>query len=410
MYLLKIITIFLPTVAFGFSYQDAYQMLLTTNPTYTIATVDYEISTLAYHNAKAAQLPRLDLRGGAERFIQENATSGYRAFIGPRLSLPIYQGGQLRAEKRLGSQQMDANELSIQIRLLEQTQQLQEMYARALYSKNYLAVAKNIYERSQKNLRLVEIKYRSGHEYRWVFLTTKKTLEEDKLRVLEAELNQQNALVDLENMIGKIPVENINDLDETSFYPQELTEEEINQVDLSQHPEYLLSSNQVTQSGYKVNISEASQYPDINFRADFIMIDTDDEPVIPFWSTGVTFSMPLFAFGRVKRSVKVAKKQNEQEKLKNVQKLRDLQASLQKSKNSYLIATKKLYIAQLELEAAQDRFRVTTEKYQNGLIDFLDWDRAQAILKSAENELLIQKRDCVIAYSKIVKSMGGLHD
>ncbi|MCB0272968.1 MAG: TolC family protein [Bdellovibrionales bacterium] len=129
------------------------------------------------------------------------------------------------------------------------------------------------------------------------FLTTKKTLEEDKLRVLEAELNQQNALVDLENMIGKIPVENINDLDETSFYPQELTEEEINQVDLSQHPEYLLSSNQVTQSGYKVNISEASQYPDINFRADFIMIDTDDEPVIPFWSTGVTFSMPLFAFG-----------------------------------------------------------------------------------------------------------------
>ncbi|MCB0272967.1 MAG: TolC family protein [Bdellovibrionales bacterium] len=176
MYLLKIITIFLPTVAFGFSYQDAYQMLLTTNPTYTIATVDYEISTLAYQNAKAAQLPRLDLRGGAERFIQENATSGYRAFIGPRLSLPIYQGGQLRAEKRLGSQQVDANELSIQIRLLEQTQQLQEMYARALYSKNYLAVAKNIYERSQKNLRLVEIKYRSGHEYRWVFSNNQKNI------------------------------------------------------------------------------------------------------------------------------------------------------------------------------------------------------------------------------------------
>lgn len=409
-YLFNIIALFSPMCVYAMDYSQAYDLLLTKNPQYQVVSQQYEISYMSYKNAKANRYPNISLRAGADRFFRENATSGYRAYIGPRLLFPVYQGGFLRANKRLLHERMNASQINIIIERNNKIEDLQTVYARAIYAKNNLSVAQNILERSKRNLRLVDLKYRSGHEYRWVLLTTKKNLEEDKLRVLEAELDQSNALIELENLLGPLPIKFVDEIKEEAFYPNQIMDNEFEQADIQQHPEYQFQLSVLSQSTHQVDMSKAARLPNVSFKSDFFLIDTDESPVVPFWSSGIIASLPLINFGNLKRNQKIAVKQRAQEDLKTQQKLRDLKKKYQIALNQYKVLGKRLEIAKLSLEAAQDRSRVFTQKYQNGLTDFFQWNRSQTVLKNAENRMLVQKREWMIAYAQLINAMGGVND
>ncbi|MCB1196812.1 MAG: TolC family protein [Deltaproteobacteria bacterium] len=406
LYLFKIIVFFVPSMAFGWSYDQAYSMLVSNNAEYQNAIVASQSAKLSLSVAKSLLYPRLDLRAAADRFIQEDASSGYRAFIGPRISAPIYRGGYLLANKRAEEARLSQAELKVSVELLDKTQKLREAFANALYAKNYLSVARNILNRSEKNLRLVELKYQSGREYKWVYLTTKTDFEEDRLTVLQAKLDQQKALVSLQELVGELPVSDIQELDEDGFYTAEIPMDAFEHVDLTQHVEYRVETSTVAESQYKYDMNKSDRFPNISFRMDFVLIDTDDEPIIPFWSTGISMSMPLFAFNRYKNEQRMAALTQSQSELTRLQTLRKLQAEYQKAVNRFQIVQKKLEIAELRLEALQDRSRVTTEQYKNGLEDFVVWNRSQNALKSAETQILEQKKDWMIAYATLVRAAG----
>lgn len=406
-YLIKIIILFYSLPVFSWTYLEAEKQLLSQNPQYQAQVLATEVSGLNYQNAKAVQLPSLTFQSGATRFLQEAGTSGYRLYFGPRVTLPLYQGGGLRFNKFLNEERQSAQMLMLELERLDKVQKLREAFAKALYAKNYLEVAQEIVERSQKNLRLVELRYQSGLEYRWVHLTAKKDLADDQMKLVEATMNQQNALVDLQALLGELPISQVTDLEEDGFFIETAQEIQLADVNIQNHPDYQLEVSKTRQNEHQVDISRSKRYPNMNLRADFVIIETNNNPVVPFWSAGFTMGMPLFEFGINKRNQEVALKQQQQQSLQTSQKLLDLHQRLQKTLNDYELSKQRLEIAQIDLEASQDRSKVTTEQYQNGLVDFDYWNRSQSILTRALTQVLVQKRDWMIAHSNLVKAMGG---
>jgi outer membrane protein TolC len=411
-YLPFIIALFtLPLHAHALSWADAVTTLENQNPTIQTSDLDAVVSGLSLKNDQSQTWPSISLRAGSQRFLQQDATLGYNSYVGFRIQWNLYQGGRIGLNKKRSNLELSMSELVAQKNRITQSFLLKQAYARAIFAKKKLEVNKNIVERSKENFRLVDLKYQSGLEYRWVWLVSKKDLAEDQLNLRIAQNEKVNALLELQQILQLESLPQLNQIEDIPLGLMSVNTQldTFTAWDSKEHPDVVLAMHELGLAEYDYRYQQAARKPSVVLTTDLSLIDTEDEPVIPFFAAGVSLTMPVWEGGRRKRAVEIQEKRKEARMIELEQVQLQIEQEVQKSYNELQIRKMELDIAELELEAFLDRSKVVTQEYQNGLATFEFWNRTQNQLNQAQRRLITQQRDLQIQLAKFIEAKGELN-
>ena len=394
------------TPVWSLTYKDLEEIVLQNNPSIQIAQNGFKVAERTEDNAESLRLPNLDAVGGAQKFQDENEV-GHQMSIGARISWPLYQGGRISngikaARARVGQVGMAERINRILIR-----KELRESFAQAVYAKNLTGLSQKIYDRRRKNLEFTRLQYDGGLEFAWVVKSQEAKVKNAEIRIMEADLTQRSALADLEAIAGTPAAKTIDEIDPVGFYA------EIPQYDLSSmltivenHPESQRQVGSLTESTYRVKVSQGARLPTLALQSDLLMIDTHDEPVFPFWSVGVRLTMPLFEGRRNIRNVEIARLRKENEELDLADTKRKLKSTITAAFQGYQLAQRRVSLAQINYDTNNDRANVVTQQYRSGMTNFLNWERAMDDWEQSEDGLLRAIRDAQVATARYEQTIG----
>jgi outer membrane protein len=392
---------------FAWSWKDAVSMAIDKNPNLQAQKQNAEVFELRYKNAKALMYPRLSIRGVMQEFQNETSEFQYRATIGPRLQWLLYQGGKVRA----GIHQADAiqkqTDINVLLTSVSTNSKLREAFAQAVYAKNFLDLAHRIEKQRQENVKITEIRYKSGLEYKWVFLSSTAKWKKAQLDVTRAEMNKKTALADLENMLGVLPIESVEEIDSADFYTSSANYAEDQLISkYNANPKYLFQLFRVEESESFVDVNRADQYPQIGIDATFAAGSVENRKLFPYWLATAGLDLPLFEGGRIRRNISIAKAQLSQRKFDLEQAELDVKATIKKTYLNYYVAEQQVDIGQLLVEANKDRAKVVSNQYRAGLATFLDWESSQDAWVNAEIDQLNNVRNYQINRARLEEAVG----
>lgn len=375
---------------------------------YTLNT-DFENIHIAKNDmiqTRSKLYPEISLRGGAERFLQEDASLGFRSFLGPRVTWSLYQGGRVKHSVKQARINIKKQINSFSLSEIEQESQLRQVFASAIYAKKNIALAQTSLERAKNNNRYVRINYKGGQEYVWVFQSSQKTVLESEANLLKAEQEAKKALFTLQQMIGIEQLSSLDEIQEDQFnVPENIEGINVNRY-IEKHPELAIANQNTTIANLNHKVAKANRLPSLVFRTDFIVADTDESQVFPFWYAGINLSVPLFESGRYKKA-----SENARLKFKQAQKLSEQikqkqKQDIEQQMLSYQWALKNRGVSKINLESLQNKYKLFEKQYREGLIPYTLWDSTQIELRVAENKWLQSLQLLQVEYAKLLLVLG----
>ena len=161
----------------------------------------------------------------------------------------------------------------------------------------------------------------------------------------------------------------------------------------------------VAKAGFSPRLSLASSWSSSysSTRQKVIAIDESGMPIYgPYsfsdqfnnnqnWSFGLNLSVPIFNGWQTRTSVDNAKIQRENARLQYSVAENQLFKDIQQSYIDALAAWKKFLSSEKSVQAQQEAFRYTEQKYEVGLVQFVEYSTAKNKLSLAQSELIQSK-------------------
>lgn len=400
--------------AFAWGWKDAVNQAIDRNPSLQSQKEATEIAEMNKANARSLMYPTVMLNGGAREYQDYTRNFRHQLYLGPSLQYLLYSGGKVRAGIDVSSAQDTQAELSLRANSVVINSRLRQAYAVALREKRYLDLTHRIEEQRHENFKFTKIRYESGLEYKWVYLSSGQKWQQAQLDAQQAEMNKKTALADLENLLGSLSIQSVQELSDDDFYTADKDynlDELISKI--NENPKYLLQASNVEEAKSSVEYSKAEYYPRIGFQGDVGVVKTErrdffplSQALVPYWVVGASLSMPLYEGQRIRRNVAISKAMLIQRKFDLEQTQLDLKTNLQKTYQAYVIAKQQVEISKQSVEATKDRSKVVSNQYKSGLTTFLDWESSQDGWVNAEIKLLNDIRDYQNAWARLEEAMG----
>jgi outer membrane protein TolC len=393
--------------AHAWGWREAVNQAMDKNPSLRAQQQNEEAFALRYENARALRYPRLTLMGTLQQYQNQTQEWQYRAAIGPRLQWVLYQGGKITSGIERAKAVSDQADASARMTSVVTNFRLRQAFAQAIYAKNYLNLAHRIANQRKDNVKLAEIRYQSGLEYKWVFLSSTAKWKRAQLDAQRADMNKKTALADLENLLGSLPVSSVEDVNDQDFYIDE-KEYDLEQLiaNADKNPKIGLKQTQIEEAAANIDYVRADFYPQVGLQADFWAMSMRQNDLFPFWWTTLGVSLPIFEAGKLRRNVEIAKRDYARQNYEFNQAQLDIRADLQKNYQEYLISKQQVDVSKLTVEANMDRAKVVSSQYRSGIASFLEWERSQDDWVNSEVELLTSIRAYQIARAKLEETIG----
>jgi len=289
------------------------------------------------------------------------------------VSQNIFNGFQSVGKLRESEGNIESQEASYQSIRSTVSYKLMSAYAQVLYAKNFVKLTEDIIKRRTDNLNLVKLHFEGGMENKGSYLLAKASLEEavydndQANRLVESSRQQLAAVLGRKELAGEV------DIDDKM--PNNEPENNINLEQLAlSTPQYKISQAQVKINKADLTIARSNFYPSL----DFVGGITQQGSRWPFpssgWSAMLGLTFPLFnggrdLFGTYSSASLLSASMFSQDST-------DLQLlySLRQAYNSLKDAIERVKVYESYVIAASTRAIIARGKYNNGLMDFENWD------------------------------------
>jgi outer membrane protein TolC len=284
---------------------------------------------------------------------------------------------------------------------------LKSAYQNVIYAKEYEQFTLDIIKRRESNLNMVKLLFQNGQENKGSLLLSQAYLEQARYEELQSRGSMRTAVAALAKTLGldrdidfdireQIPV-----VEPASGKSPDL------RTLASQTPDYKKAVADANSADAGITVARAGFFPTLAASgsigkqgSEFWPTDADR------WSVGVALSFPLFNGGRDyygTRSAADAWKSAESNRL-NVS--RDLLAKLESAYTNYVEAVAKLRVDESFVKAATVRAEIARKRYNNGLMNFEDWDLVETDLINRRRTVLQSRRDRVINEASWEQTQG----
>ncbi len=350
-----------------------------------------------------------DQSSGTETFTGTNSSSYY---IGS--SITLFSGFKLKnnikkAEVDLEKSQYDQDEIKEYV-----TVSILEAYLNILYAEEQVNNSKEQLEATKEQLFLAEERLAVGMISQSDYLQVKTELSSEELTLANAESQLAMAKVSLMQLM-ELPVDDNFDIirpDLDGYVMQNLDSDprEIYNAALLIKPEIKSAELAVSSSELNVDIARSSYMPELSLAAGLSssylggsgssqyasQLGSNINPTV-----GLTLSIPVYSNRQTKSGVETAKidKQNaELEKISTSNELRKEIEQVCVDVNSSEIEYTASYNQHL---STLESYEVATEKYNQGMMNSVDYLFEKANLIEAESELLQAKYNMIYNYKML---------
>lgn len=368
----------------------------------------------ALQAAKAQEVQALARRRGAYQnwWPQISAGAGYQKNkakiknyqLSLNASYPLFQGGATMAAIKQASANFEQAALNYQLQAANLSYALKAAVANWRYGQNYLSLAQDIEKRRQRNLDLINLRFKSGRENKGSYLLSQAYLEQAKYEVLTARDGQRKAQTTLAQVVGKGEDERLTVAGEL---PAVELPAEIDLAQLTaQHPAYRQAQLSFAVADAGVTSARSTFFPTISLTGSLGRNGDKWVPKNEDWTIGANLTWPLFRGGADYYQVKAAVAERHHAKWEQKSTWQSLYETLQNAYQTFKQARQKVKVFQAFVDAGLVRANIARTKYNNGMMTFDEWDKIESDLITNQKNLLQSQRDLSLAAAAWEKALG----
>ncbi|HKQ30435.1 MAG TPA: TolC family protein [Burkholderiales bacterium] len=307
----------------------------------------------------------------------------------------LFAGFQDEARVQQAQANLEIAQQSLILAKAQLSRDLKVAYASLLYSQDNVTLTEDILRRLEENLRLVELKYESGRENKGSYLLTRAAVARGRLDQLQAVQEVASARAQLARVLGRGGEQHLRVTGAVPISDPIVVSDFDALVAATPDVRSAVASEKVSDAD--VRLARAGFYPNVSVSAGQARQDDRWYPDNRSNSVTASVSIPLFSGGRDWYGTRAAladldatKANRESTEQQTLVRLRQVHAA-------YVESVERLKVDREFLDAAQTRASIARARYQNGLVSFDEWDRAESDLVQRQKAYLVSQRDRVTA-------------
>ncbi|MBN1279571.1 MAG: TolC family protein [Chlorobium sp.] len=355
------------------------------------------------------QFPQLSVgfsggqRGSTERSVGSSSSFGY-SLTAKQL---LYDGQ--KTSKLVASDSEAINvaryryrEVSASVRFV-----LRSAFAELLKAQELIGLTKEIAERRQKNVRMINLRYQAGREHIGSLRKAEADMARSEFEVSQAQRGLDFARSKLASAMGRDDRMQFAVKGTYSSSKDDSVKPDF--VRLARNTPWFLQLESSRKAGrYDLDAAKSTFSPELYLAASVGRNGFDRWPPDEVdWNAGVDISVPIYGGGsgraKVARAMAVLSQRNADEKSGYLE-LLDL---LEERWKQFADARQYVMVQKKYLDASVERSTIADVQYSNGLISFDDWVIIEDSLVSAKKAFLNAGADLLIAEASWIQATGG---
>jgi len=383
------------------------------NPDLAAAYERFEQSRAVYRSAVAAGRPSLDLQGEWSRedtpsFFGNNTGDSYILSAAARYELDLWQ--KLKSRTRAAVLDMEALGEEVKTLYISLSAQIADLYYLAAEQRAQLRLAEQSVRAYADVLSLVEQRYRAGLTPAADVYRARQALAGAKARKVLFEVSLRVTEHALAVAVGRYPeggtAGGVIELPETpQAFPAGLPSEV-----LSRRPDVRAALLRLKASDARVAAAIAERFPSFNLLGSYgtsSLVFSTGDIVGNFWKLIIGLSQPLLDGGRrraeVERSRAVFRENLALYRKAVLRAFQEVEDALVRNRTS----EERIKQLQEQTEAAEAAFRLSRQRYVQGLSSYLQVLDAQTLLYETESQLLTARRQLISDRITLARAVGG---
>lgn len=334
-----------------------------------------------------------------------NFTGGADSYsVGLNGGLNLFNGGQDAASLSQAGDSVAQSEASLRQAEADAAAAARDAFYEVLYADRSIVLGESIVSRRDENARMVELRYDAGREHMGSVLRARASLlsaKADQAQAVRARALDALRLADALGLPADEPVEVKGEF--IAVTPP--AEEDLTRL--------ALSLPSVTRAAAALASAETSTWaawggflPTLDLSAGTSRSGDSWYPSNQSWNAGLSLNLQLFSGGSRVFKVQAARAAELAARADYDAALRNARESLLAARNSVAAAADSLQVAAASLQATQTQAEIGRSQYDNGLMDFTEWNTSESDLISAQKQELSSKRDAAQAVSAWRKTLA----
>jgi outer membrane protein len=311
--------------------------------------------------------------------------SSYSSGIG--MSLPLYQGGNIRAGVKIAKTRVMMAEENYRQGEDEVILSVKEAFFKILLRQEQITLADDVLKRRKEDLVLIRLKYDAGRESSPAVKEAEASLLQSEYDKEQAEKELILAQIELNQLVGRPrrAETSIEYEDEKIEFPP--LETLIDQAKV-QRPDML--SERANSDVLKAQITQAksSYLPKVSLSSSYGWGGNDFFKQTGDWSAGVSLSLPIFEGFSTQAKVKEAnlslKEQDSRIQALELQ----IEEEIEQAYSNWELAGKVIEVYDKTLQAAREIYQLTKLQYEQGLTSYFFLQQKESDLANAESRYI----------------------
>ena len=327
------------------------------------------------------------------------------------LSLPIYSGGRLESQKKSAEFNLNAADLILENTRQEIKYQTSQAFFQVMQYRNLMNVRQEEMNNLSDHLETVKIQYEVGTVAMSDVLSTNVQLANSQQNYNSAQINYENAVANLNNLIG-LPVDTILTIDEElKYFPFDKDEDFCLEYALNHRPDGIAADFSVKSSEATVNQAKSGTRPNISavvsgsisgegaFKADHA---SGQER----WAAGLQMTWNIFDNNVTSANVNRAKVLQKKAESVALQQFEKIKLEVHNVYIALRISEKNVKLSEETINQAQEKYLIAKVRYEEGVDTNLNVMDAQEKLTQARTNYFSALYSYNEAVARLEKAMG----
>ena len=346
-------------------------------------------------------MPRFDLETtrGPQLDFFGNPTSNNIFINSASFEKPIYTGGRLMANYRMGQSETLKAQHDYMQKVVEVTGGMMENYYRLLASQETVKYYQEVYDRAKKAVELLRKKYEAGAVMQLEVLEAEEKVNEINYRLIKAQADLQADTNSLYERIGWDSEENIHVVNE---FPIKELEGDIDTLfanALKYRPDLLYEKENLEFSRLKIKLNKSKEIPNLSLKGNYKLEGENWPGDNSEWAVMLNLSFSLY-----NSTISSSASQNQTYENPVVPRSEDFDFDVENLKLSLFDGSSnrvKMEEARADLKLSSNRLSQLKRSLRREVSDsFHELQKAEATIKTAEKSIKIAEEKLKILEEK----------
>ncbi len=327
---------------------------------------------------------------------------------------PVFTGGKIINSHKIAQLNAISSEANLKKTENELVYDVENTYWNVVMAQEFKKVAEEALKQVKSHMKDLENMYQVGMITENELLRTKVQLSNAELTIIKANNGVKLTKIAFCNTVG-LPLDSeieLIDKLELEPIPEIILKDAVVRAHL-QRPEMKSMDANIEIAKKTVDVNKAGYLPNVYFLADYGYRRPDREYNKDFygnWTVSLLFQFNIFDWGETSFKISEAKNRLNQIEIAKSQIEDGITLEVTQNYLKLLEAKEKVEMSRINVQQAEENYRVTDEKFKEGMTTNTELLDANTLLTQAKTDYILALVEYKIALSGLKKSTGEFYE